>query len=116
MIRFLLFAAVPIQMPFQYLNAYVAKGTQSSSNRGDNLQNKKATLDFDSGTSPENCDKVDAMLKAARNFPNDQVPYLPATSNSGARYLGKMGGFSPTQPPGTGGIAGWNVLIPGVEH
>jgi RHS repeat-associated protein len=97
-----------------FLNAYVTKGSQSSSNKNDNLKHGKEI--FDSGWSPENCDKVAAMLNAAKNFPQYQVPYIPITSNSGARYLSKVGGFSPPQPPMSGGVGGWNVLIPGVEH
>jgi hypothetical protein len=100
--------------PAGFLNAYAARGAQSSSNPNDNLQHGKVI--FDSGPSAANCDKVDAMVNAAQNFPLFQVPYGPATSNSGARYLGKVGGFSPPQPPGSGGLGGWNVLIPGVEQ
>ncbi len=65
---------------------------------------------FDSGLSPINCDKVDRMLSAAREF--GRVPYGYYTSNSVARYIGDAGGFHPTAPPGTTGIVGWDHQIP----
>jgi len=85
----------------------VTQGSQSSSNAKDNLKN--GTVIFDSGSSASNCAGVNAMVDAAQNFPKYQVPYGPATSNSGAHYLGTVGGFSPSRPKLA---AGWYVPVP----
>ncbi len=107
-----------IEMPQSpVLNAHVTKGSQSSSNANDNLSHGQVI--FDTGRSSKVCGGVDSMIKAARSFPVDKIPYLTkgnVTSNSGARYLGDVGGFHPADPsqPGLSAV-GWNSRIPGVE-
>jgi hypothetical protein len=61
------------------------------------------------------------MIDATNNFPHNSVPYGvgkgDATSNSGARYLGAVGGLNPPVPSQPGLVPlGWYAKIPGVEH
>jgi RHS repeat-associated protein len=75
------------------------------------VDNVSATVWWDSGLSPDNCAGVDAMVAAARKFPQGIVPYVPPTgpnSNSASRELGGIGGFIPPMPPGG---AGWHTPI-----
>jgi RHS repeat-associated protein len=61
---------------------------------------------FDSGSSPTNCSGVDNLLRAANNWPQNQIPYdylFGPNSNSAARYFGDVAGFYPTTPPGAWG-------------
>jgi hypothetical protein len=101
------------------LNAYAANGPQSSSNPNDNLQH--GVVAFDTGRTDSACVGVSKMIQATQNFPNNTVPYGPITgaalSNSGARYLGGVGGFQPKDPstPFLRAV-GWNLRIPGVEN
>jgi RHS repeat-associated protein len=67
---------------------------------------------WDSGLSSEICDGVDNMLKAARRWPENKIPYWwqGPNSNSAANFLGRVGGFFPTPPPHS---TGWSVPVPG---
>jgi RHS repeat-associated protein len=69
---------------------------------------------FDGGFSAANCKGVDKMEKAANAFPKNKITYnwQGPNSNSAARYLGTVGGFSPSAPPLT---TGWSAPISGVE-
>ncbi len=89
------------------LNVWVNSGTQSSRFGPDN---PSATTQWSTGSSPKNCDAVDKLLNAANNFPNGLTTYnfLGPNSNSAARELGSVAGFSPTAPPGS---VGWNVPL-----
>jgi RHS repeat-associated protein len=100
------------------LNAYATKGTQSSSNAGDN-QNTGQIIS-DTGRTPDACTGVGKMIQTVQTFPVDKVPYGvgagQATSNSGARYLGQVGGFNPKEPNQPGlKAAGWSNKISGIE-
>ncbi len=100
-----------------YLNAYAADGSQSSSNANDNLKHGSVVFDV---KGPSVCAGVAKMIQATKDFPHNSVRYGPlkgeATSNSGARYLGAVGGFKPPMPsqPGLRAV-GWDLRIPGVE-
>ena len=101
------------------LNAYEANGPQSSSNPNDNQQHGDVV--FDTGRTDSVCAGVSKMIEAAKDFPKNSVPYGvvsgTATSNSGARYLGDVGGFHPREPSQPGLTAvGWSLRVPGVEH
>jgi RHS repeat-associated protein len=65
---------------------------------------------WQTGPSPDDCDKVDKLLAAARAFPNNSIRYNPLgpNSNSAAALLGSVAGFSATAPPGG---FGWTVPI-----
>jgi RHS repeat-associated protein len=110
--------AGPVPVPVPVLNAYYALGAQSSSNKNDNLQNGVVIFD---AVGPGVCAGVSKMIQATKSFPVDLVPYGPvegtATSNSGARYLGAVGGFNPPMPnqPGLRAV-GWDLRIPGIEQ
>jgi RHS repeat-associated protein len=53
------------------------------------------------GPSASICPQVDALLDAARNFPNDVFTYhfYGPNSNTSAHYVGNAGGFHPSAPP-----------------
>jgi hypothetical protein len=100
------------------LNASVAQGPQSASNKNDNLQHGTVVFDAKGAAA---CVGVSNMIKAGKAFPQDTVPSGvskgSATSNSGARYLGKVGGFHPNEPNQHGLKAvGWGLRVPGVEN
>jgi hypothetical protein len=63
------------------------------------------------GPSPDICDAVGKMLTAAKDFPQDTIPYDWAgpNSNTGARSVGQAGGFYPPPPPGS---TGWTTGLP----
>ncbi len=98
--------------PKQYLDAWVVPGSANGAdNSGDNTA-------WASGLSASLCDQVEAMLTAARGFPQNQIQYNPAgafgfggpNSNSAAHYFGIAGGFTGITPPLT--AYGWNSYIP----
>lgn len=67
------------------------------------------------GPSLETCAGVDSLLRVARGWRNDSIPYECAgpNSNSVASCLSRAGGFiPPTVPPKADG---WGVAIPGVS-
>jgi RHS repeat-associated protein len=68
---------------------------------------------FDSGLKCEVCDKVDKMIQFARNWPNNRDVYNPngPNSNSFARTVGFVGGFSPSKPPGPFPTWGWDTPL-----
>jgi RHS repeat-associated protein len=92
-----------------YLNVWVTEGTTGQL-PGDKHTAKTA---WSSGLSPDNCDKVDKLLQAAWDFPNNEIVYgwNGPNSNSAANYLATAGGFSVTKPPGS---VGWGKPIPGL--
>jgi RHS repeat-associated protein len=61
--------------------------------------------------SPDVCDAVDKMLKLAKTWPQNKMPYnwQGPNSNSAANAIGSAGGFSPPAPPGS---TGWPVPVP----
>ena len=69
------------------------------------------TTAFDSGLSPENCDKVDQMMNTANFLDMLSVGYYyrGPNSNSAARIIGNRGGFNPLRPPGA---IGWDTRLP----
>jgi len=80
-------------------------------NSGDTPGN--ATWEWDTGWSADNCAGVNAMLRYANSWPNDNstsgIPYSwrGPNSNSAAALLGQYGGFDPPRPPGAIGWSYW---------
>ena len=99
----------------QYLNVSGTLGSNNGS--GDN---SSAHTDWSSGLSWINCDQVDTMLGAARNWQNNHnttIVYNPLgalgiggpNSNSAAHYFGVIAGFNP-KPPATA-YGWWSPII-----
>ncbi len=90
------------------LNVWPIQVTNSTMNSGPNKASD--VTHWSTGSSPDNCDAVDKLLAAANAFPNNSIPYSPLgpNSNSAARTLGSVAGFSPAAPPGAWG---WSVPI-----
>jgi hypothetical protein len=97
--------AGPDQNTGKYLDMYTPKDVTHDKN------NVGASTWFDSGVSSNNCSGVDKMVKAAKAWPQDQIiySYKGPNSNGVAKYLGTVGGFSPSPPPGS---VGWDKPIP----
>ena len=69
-----------------------------------------AKVAWDSGLSALNCDSVERMIEAAKNFPQDRFKYNARSgpnSNSFARYIGRVGGFHSSAPPLSFGWSYW---------
>jgi RHS repeat-associated protein len=76
------------------------------------VDNTSATVWWNSGLSPENCQGVDATIAAAQGWPNGTIPYHAVggpNSDTAAHNLGTAGGFNPSPPPGT---TGWDTPLP----
>jgi len=81
-------------------------------NTSGGVDNTSATVWWNSGLAPENCQGVDAMIAAAQGWPNGTIPYHAVegpNSDTAAHSLGTSGGFNPSPPPGT---MGWNTALP----
>jgi hypothetical protein len=88
----------------QYLNISVSSGNDNGS--GDSSRSHRH---WSSGLSWINCDQVDAMVAAARDWQgshNNTIVYNPVgvlgvggpNSNSAAHYFGVVSGFNPNPP------------------
>jgi hypothetical protein len=85
----------------QYLDVFPTPGNDNG-----NGDNSKQHLVWSSGVSSTLCAQVDAMISAAKSFPNNTILYNAVgllglggpNSNSVASYLGLVGGFAPVPP------------------
>ncbi len=90
-----------------YLNVWVSSDTKNG------VDNVSATTWWNSGLSSANCEGVDKLLNAANGWRQNQNPYDAMSgpnSNSAANYLGGVGGFNPSAPPGA--LWGWSTPVP----
>ncbi|HEY9072634.1 MAG TPA: hypothetical protein VIN67_00755 [Desulfobaccales bacterium] len=99
----------------QYLNVSVTAGNDNRS--GDS---SSAHMDWSSGLSWINCDQVDAMVAAGKDWQgnhNNTIVYHPAgglgiggpNSNSAAHYFGVISGFNPNPP--TTAYGWWSPIV-----
>jgi hypothetical protein len=98
----------------RYLNVSVTAGSNNDTD------SSAAHTDWTSGLSWMNCDQVDAMVGAARdwhNTHNGTVVYSPIgalgiggpNSNSAAHYFGVISGFNPNPP--TTAYGWWSPIV-----
>jgi RHS repeat-associated protein len=94
------------------LNVYGPNTPVNDSTKNSGANKASDTTQWQTGPSPDDCDKVDKLLAAARAFPNNSIPYnaiYGPNSNSAAALLGNAAGFSVTAPPP--GAWGWGARI-----
>ena len=97
---------------FGSLNMYPQQGDGLP---GPNKDNSSRATAFYADYTTDTCAQTDNLLRAAlayKNTLNGTIPYSATgpNSNSAAHYVGILGGFDPTPPPGS---FGWCTPIPG---
>jgi RHS repeat-associated protein len=96
----------------QYLDVWATQGSNNGS--GDSSGSQTA---WSSGLSSAICAQVDAMISAAKSFPNNTVQYHAVgflglggpNSNSAAHLLGTLGGFNVPGP--TFAYGWWSAIV-----